>query len=403
MASFGSSRRALLALLVCATAPTLAQTSDEANRQRAMASLRDQAARADRSAFNSAMARQQSVANASRLPASSGQPAGGGSSGGGVAIATPGSGSTGPQLAVATRSVTIRAADAPRLVLARLEEQARGGDGAAAYDLGRIRNTNYPLPRDQVAARAAFAMGARAGHAGAQGNYGYMLVEGMGGPADAAAGIDWMKKSAEAGDRFGQAQYGMSLLRRWQDKGYDGAPAVRYLTLSADAGEMVAQAMLGTVYLYGMGVAADDRLAAKYLKLASDAGEHESTSLLGSLYAADRGGGSREEGYALIRKASDAGVVASQRIYGQMQLNGLGFPKNPAAGAALIKRAAEAGDAHAAALLGSLYVDGDGVPQSDELGLRWWGIAAKRGHEGAKAQIASLPPEARRIAEAAKE
>ncbi len=404
MARTVSSRLPLAVVLALAATPLWGQTSDEANRQRAMNTMREQAARADRSAFDAAMARQQSIANASRAPASSGQPVGGGraDTSGYAGVAMPGA-STGPQSVVATRYVTIRAADAPGLVLARLEQQAKAGDGAAAYDLGRILNSDYPLPRDLPRARSAFELGANAGHAGAQGNYGYMLAEGIGGGGDVAAGTGWMKKSAEAGDRFGQLQYGMQLLKRWQDTDYDGAPAVHYLTLSADAGEVAAQAMLGTIYLYGMGVTEDDIRAAKYLKMASDGGERESTSILGSLFAAGRGGGSKEEGYALIRKASDAGIVVSQRIYGQMQLNGLGFPKNDVAGAALIKRAAEAGDPTAAALLGSLYVDGQGVPQDDAKGLRWWGIAAKRGHEGAKAQIASLTADQRRIAEAAKE
>jgi TPR repeat protein len=56
------------------------------------------------------------------------------------------------------------------------------------------------FPRDLALARLWYGRAAEAGHADAQYNYGLMLLYGEGGPVDAAAAADWIRRAAAQGD-----------------------------------------------------------------------------------------------------------------------------------------------------------------------------------------------------------
>ena len=363
-----------LAAIAFAEAATADPQTDEANRQRQMATMRAEAARNDQNSANRSLAQQQATAAAARDRPNSGSSSVGSPSTTSSGFGAPGGSSyTGPQSVVDSYTITVRIEETPQQMLARLDRDAAQGDTGAQYNLGRIYYTGFnDAPRDDVRARSYFRQAAEAGHAASQANYGYFLSEGIGGPANAAEGVRWLRTSAEAGNSFGQAQYGMSLVTT------DAAQAARLLIPAADAGEVTAQAMLGTLFAMGEGVTQDDARAVRYLRAASDQGEAGSTGLLAGMYLSGRGG-TEAEGYALLRQAAEAGDPNSQRNYGLVLVQGRGAPKDERAGAALIRLAAAGGHKEARTLLGHLYNEGLGVPQSDPDAIYWWTLAAEGG------------------------
>lgn len=368
--------------LVLAGAALADPQTDEANRQRQMASMQAEAARADRASADRSLAQQQATANAARSSgsgAASSSASSSGSSGGSSGLgASGGYTDNGPQSVVDSYTITIRVQETPPQMLARLTREAAAGDTGAQFNLGRIYYTGFnDAPRNDAKARDYFRQAAASGHAPSQANYGYFLMEGIGGPANPTEGRRWLRTAADAGSSFGQAQYGMSLVTT------DAAQAARYLIPAADAGEVAAQGMMGTFYAIGEGVARDDAKAVRYLKAASDQGEVGSTGLLAGMYLTHRGG-TEAEGYRLLKQAAEAGDRTSQMNYGLLLVQGNGFTKDMPTGAALVRRAAAAGDNHARTLLGHLYNEGLGVPQSDPDAIYWWNLAAEAGDEEAR-------------------
>lgn len=361
--------------------------TDEANRQRQMASMRQEAARADQASADRSLVQQQFAANAARQGASSGMTPGSGSSSssapswaGGASAA-----SSGPQSVVDSYIFTFRVEETTPQMLARLTAAANGGDGGAAYNLARIYYTGFEgVPRDDAAARRLFGLAARMGHAQSQANYGFFLKEGIGGPADPQDARRWLKAASDAGNSFGQMQYAFSV---WSEDPEAASPLV---IAAADAGEMGAQALLGSLYAMGFTVAQDDAMAVKYLKAAADQGEPGSKGLLAGLYLTGRGGGSEAEGYRLLKEGAEGGDADAMRNYGLMLVQGKGYPKDPEAGAAIVRRAAVAGDPKSQKLLGDLYNEGLGVPEQEADTIYWWNRAAEAGDAEAIAAMADV-------------
>ena len=368
-------------LFVCAAASVLIATfaladpqTDEANRQRQMATMRQEAARADQASADRSLARQQDAANASRQGPNSGATSSGSSPSSNWAGAGAQTPSAGPQSVVDSYTFTFRVEETTPQMLARLTRDAAGGDTGAQFNLARIYYTGFEgVPRDDARARSYFGQAARAGHPQSQANYGFFLSEGIGGATSPTEGQRWLKQAADAGNSFGQTQYGFSLWSTNPDE------AVRYLIPAADAGEMGAQALLGSLYVMGASVPQDDGKAIHYLRLAAAQGEPGSAGLLGGMYLAGRGG-SEAEGYALLKTGAEGRDDESMRNYGLLLVQGKGYAKDMAAGAALIRRAAVNGDAKAQMLLGDLYNDGLGVPEREEDTIYWWARAEAAGN-----------------------
>lgn len=364
-----------LAMGLAAGAATADPQTDEANRQRQMASMRQEAARADQASADRSLVQQQNAANAARQGANSGTTTGAGSSSAGAPWAGGSTAATsGPQSVVDSYTFTFRVEETTPQMLARLTAAANGGDGGAAYNLARIYYTGFEgAQRDDTAARRLFGQAARLGHPQSQANYGFFLQEGIGGPAEPQEARRWLKSASDAGNSFGQMQYAFSV---WSEDPETASPLV---IAAADAGEMGAQALAGSLYVMGYTVAQDDVLAVKYLKAAADQGEPGSKGLLAGLYLTGRGGGSEAEGYRLLKEGAEGGDADSMRNYGLMLVQGKGYPKDAEAGAAIVRKAAVGGDPKSQKLLGDLYNEGLGVPEHEEDTIYWWNRAAEAG------------------------
>src|SRR6516165_2033644 len=123
----------------------------------------------------------------------------------------------------------------------------------------------------------------------------------------------------------------------------NSAVAVGLASPVAEDGDPRAEAVLGSAYYRGRGVAQNDSEAAKWFRLAADKGNAVARFTLGVMYG-----------------------------------EGRGVPQDYAEAARWYRRAAEQGDAQAQYNLGLAYARGEGVTQNAVEAHMWFNLAAAR-------------------------
>lgn len=358
-------------------------TNDEANRQRMMASMRAQDAANDRAAadraFQAGLAQQRSLGSGSSSSSSSGSGGMGTPLDGLAAALGSGSQSTGgPQSVVDRRTYIIYQQETSEQVVARLFAEAEGGNAESAWNLGRLYYTGYAgVSRDDVQARRWFAAAGERGHAEAMANLGYFAHEGIGGPQDQALALDATARAAAAGSSYGAGLNGLYRLSGLAD-GQRDPVAVANLERAADAGELFAQAALGTiVYELGVGTAENWERAAHYVRLAADQGHGPSMTELARMMFAGRGVTQDLRGaVAMFRRAAEAGDPGGMSFLGQLYMTGQGVAQDEAAGLEWFRRAADLGHPEAQGVYGLSLMLGQGVPENVPEGLRYVQLGA---------------------------
>jgi TPR repeat protein len=183
----------------------------------------------------------------------------------------------------------------------------------------------------------------------------------------------------------------------------DYATALIFYTQAINAGDMTAQAALGRLYLYGLGVPQDVDRGMNLVTESAKANNVLAWKILGEtqLYQSKPTEKQYATAMTAFRRAADQGDAEAERKVGVMYQAGLGVPAPDAAEAAKwLRKAADQNDADAQLLLGDLYDDGEGVARDHEEALRWWRKAADNGDKKAKqrladiknAEIANVPP-----------
>jgi TPR repeat protein len=351
--------------------------NDESNRQSMMADMRASAAANDRA--NNA-SQQRFNDNAARSLGSNTSGGGGSSSssagGGGGSFLGSNVGAyrgAGPHSIVKSYTFTMHQQESPASLAARLQSEAGAGNALSAYNLGRVYFTGFDgLARDDAKAREWFGTGATLGHPGAQSQYGQMLYNGVGGPADKTAAMVWLEKAADQGDSYGQALYGFWTLSSQvkADGDVRNPEAVAMLVSAADAGQLVAQGYLGfTVYGLGFGAPADYTRAAHYARLAADQGFAPAQADLGGYYLYGNGvPKDYSQAILWLRKAVAQNHAGAKLTLGRMMLTGTGMPENRGAGAQMVKQAADAGNMAAVGFYGLLLQMGVGVTKDEAAG-----------------------------------
>lgn len=379
-------------------APARAQwnaANDEANRQSMMAEMRASAAANDRANEESQRRFNDNAARSSASSSSGGSSNYSGSSGGGGATGT-GSGSyrdAGPRSIVKSYTFTMHRQETPAALAARLEQEAGAGNALSAYNLGRLYYTGFDaLPRNDAKARAWFGTAAKLGHPGAQTQYGAMLYNGVGGAADPAAAMPWLRKAADQGDSYGQALYGFWTLADQVRINPDvqNPEAVAMLVKAADAGQLVAQAYLGgSVYRLGLGTAVDHDKAAHYARLAADQGFAQAQTDLGRDYIYGSGV-AKDDALAVtwLRRAAAQNNAEAVFLLGRLAIVGGGLPQDAVGGARTVKQAADAGNMEAIGFYGLLLQQGVGVPRDEVAGAAMLARAADSHDPGAEQNYA---------------
>ncbi len=159
----------------------------------------------------------------------------------------------------------------------------------------------------------------------------------------------------------------------------------------AEAGDVVAQTLLGVLLSRGLGVTQDLAAAADWFALAADGGDSEAMYALGQFYLEGRGvDKDPAKAVDLFRQAADKDHSGAARELGYLLLAGTGQEMNAMLAAAYLSRAARLGDMDAQYTLGGLFMESVGVVGDEALAARWFSKAARNGHVGAQVEYALL-------------
>lgn len=175
----------------------------------------------------------------------------------------------------------------------------------------------------------------------------------------------------------------------------DNKKEMEKLRKAAEAGDVEAQAALGTALVSGAGGVNGMEEAQSWLRRAADAGDTNAMFNLGILHEkglgipADNG-----EAALWFWQAAEKGDAGARMKLGTMLIKGQGFsPGSPVVGA--IEASAEAGNPYAMSFLAKLHLDGTGVIQDDTAAEGLFRLAARRGNESAVYNLGEMMVEGR--------
>lgn len=137
---------------------------------------------------------------------------------------------------------------------------------------------------------------------------------------------------------------------------------------------------LGSMYLTGTSVAADQERAIQLFRAACDQKSARGCIRLADVYHAGILKGDAEETELYLRACeggANLGCVAAGKAY----LTGRGVDANPAAAGRLFDKVCQRGNGPGCFELGRLYEQGDGVPRSPERAFNLYAKACKLGYD----------------------
>ncbi|WP_415918934.1 tetratricopeptide repeat protein [Tateyamaria sp. SN6-1] len=197
--------------------------------------------------------------------------------------------------------------------------------------------------------------------------YGRMLREGLGGPPDPEAGVEYIRAAAESG-HMGALTYLGRLAMSGDDQ--DPAAAFRYFNQAAALGHSEAKHLLGLMYLTGQGVPQDTDLAQTWLGAAANEGYGPAMYRLALLP-----GTSADDAQRWLEAAAASGVADAQFTVART-LQGSGGRITDVV--ALFTQAAQQGHVPAQRMLGTLYLTGqDGLEPDAQRAEAWLGQAVR--------------------------
>ena len=168
-------------------------------------------------------------------------------------------------------------------------------------------------------------------------------------------------------------------------------PSTDKIAAAANAGNPVAEAIIGLKYLDGQGIAADPVQAAKWLGKAADAGQAVAQYRLGTMY--ERGQGVAANPALAAKWYQAAANLGNRKAMHNLAVSfaeGSTGKKDMAESARWFSKAAALGLSDSQFNLAVLYERGDGVPQSLVEAFKWYSIAAAAGDAESKTRLAVL-------------
>ena len=149
-----------------------------------------------------------------------------------------------------------------------LKPKARSGDIRTQYELARLYHHGEPGAQDLTLALSWYTKAAQKGHIGAQYAIGTMFANGEGTKQSYYRASEWYRLAANLG-RHPDAQFALGeLYYRGHGPARDYAEAVDWYRKAAEAGQPVAQHMLGVMIQEGSAGKADAVEAYKWFTLA---------------------------------------------------------------------------------------------------------------------------------------
>lgn len=157
--------------------------------------------------------------------------------------------------------------------------------------------------------------------------------------------------------------------------------ALAVLRPRAEAGDAVAQNLVGVAYDHGLGYARDPVAAAHWLRRAAEQGDARAQQNLGQLLRDGRPGvpDDQAEARRWLQAASDQGYGPAHAALGRMLQFGLGGAADLPGAVALYRQGEAAGDPWSLEYLALLYLDGNGVEQDPAQARRLFAAAGQGG------------------------
>lgn len=258
-----------------------------------------------------------------------------------------------------------------------LSKATEAGEPTAAYILGDF----FTKQGNTTDGNAAYARAyteycklAESGNINALYWQGYMLQNGLGTPADAAAGIAKMEQAAKKGNAWALAQL-FKTYAQGLGVAKDDAKAIAYARQAADATKDALMAYAtACAYLNGQGVEKDEKLGEKYLNLAVAGNLADAIFLKATRLEL---AGKPVDAYTLYNQAASMGQSDAMVHAGRMQLYGTGgVQKDEARGLSMLQAACDRLNSARAPLEIARYYDSIGEA---ELANAWYVTASDRG------------------------
>ncbi len=168
-------------------------------------------------------------------------------------------------------------------------------------------------------------------------------------------------------------------------------PSTDKIAAAANAGDPVAEAVIGLKYLDGQGIPADPVQASKWLQKAADAGQAVAQYRLGTMY--ERGQGVTANPVTAAKWYQAAPNLRNRKAMHNLAVasaEGSTGKNDMAESARWFSKAAALGLSDSQFNLAVLYERGDGVPQSLIDAYKWYSIAAAAGDAESKTRLAVL-------------
>lgn len=166
------------------------------------------------------------------------------------------------------------------------------------------------------------------------------------------------------------------------------AEAIKKYREIAKQGNVVAQQLLGSLYMNGQGVEQDITKAIYWFQKAADQDEAIAQYYLGILYLEGKDvEQDNSKAASWLHKSAEQGDALAQYKLGSMYLEGEGVAQKYFMAAHWFRKAAEQREAAAQLQLGKMYTMGKGVAQNDDEALYWYQKAAEQGLNEAKKMV----------------
>ncbi len=250
--------------------------------------------------------------------------------------------------------------------------------------------------------------------------------------ASQTSGIQWLKKSADAGHPVGLAA--LALAKIWSDEFEDETNAesyhqlayksglfdgldnrcpewqllaglahvdqsgseeeltesIKWIQSAAQSGLAFAQFFMGYAYTEGLGLSQEPEKAVRWFRQAAEQGDAYAQISLANAYRDGVGVEENfEEAILWYREPASQGYAEAQYHIGLAHWLGLGLPENKQEAVKWFRLAANQGHSDAQDYVGDAYWDGLGVVRNRQEAVKWYQIAAENGNEYAQNSLAT--------------
>ena len=236
-----------------------------------------------------------------------------------------------------------------------------------------FENTNYQQAYQDCSELA------QKGDSSCQALLGTLYKYGFGVPQDNKQSLNWLNKSADSGDPYGQEILGDTLLNGRNGVEKDLAKAYELFIKASAKGNLYADNQLGQMYRLGIYVKQNTQEGIRYLQTAADKGNRAAQVSLANIYRLGEGVTRNPDlAFRWAVKSSEQTWGPGLNILGVLYRDGVGVAKDSEKAITLFKQAIATNRSPAAfSNLGRMYYRGTGIPINIPEARIWFEAGAK--------------------------